>query len=145
MEVRMKRADGSPMWTVFSLASSEMAGEKVVLGGFLDITRRKAVEDRLHLYQEVFKHSVDGIMVIDKEGRILERNPSHERRTGFTDEDLKGKTLFDCSPREGRRGARRWREKGFTGGLESIEGRRAIPVLVSVFPSTTSMGSSTSS
>jgi PAS domain S-box-containing protein len=137
MEVRMKRADGSPMWTVFSLASSEMAGEKVVLGGFLDITRRKAVEDRLHLYQEVFKHSVDGIMVIDKEGRILERNPAHARRTGFTDEDLKGKTVFDLLTPEKAAEVRAAmeREGGFTGELEGIskEGER-IPVLVSVFP-----------
>jgi PAS domain S-box-containing protein len=137
MEVRVKRADGSPMWTVFSLASSEMAGEKVVLGGFLDITRRKDVEDRLHLYQEIFKHSVDGIMVIDKEGRILERNPAHERRTGFTDEDLKGKTVFDLLTPEKAAEVRAAmeREGGFTGELEGIskDGER-IPVLVSVFP-----------
>jgi PAS domain S-box-containing protein len=133
----VKRADGSPMWTVFSLASSEMAGEKVVLGGFLDITRRKDVEDRLHLYQEIFKHSVDGIMVIDKEGRILERNPAHERRTGFTDEDLKGKTVFDLLTPEKAAEVRAAmeREGGFTGELEGIskDGER-IPVLVSVFP-----------
>jgi PAS domain S-box-containing protein len=137
MEVRVKRADGSPMWMVFSLASSEMAGEKVVLGGLLDITRRKDVEDQLHLYQEIFKHSVDGIMVIDKEGRILERNPSHERRTGFTDEDLKGKTLFDLLTPEKAAEVRAAmeREGGFTGELESVskDGER-IPVLVSVFP-----------
>jgi PAS domain S-box-containing protein len=137
MEVRVKRADGSPMWTVFSLASSEMAGEKVVLGGFLDITRRKDTEDRLHLYQEVFKHSVDGIMVVDKEGRILERNPAHERRTGFTDEDLKGKTVFDLLTPEKAAEVRAAmeREGGFTGELEGIskDGER-IPVLVSVFP-----------
>jgi len=137
MEVRVKRADGSPMWTVFSLASSEMAGEKVVLGGFLDITRRKDTEDRLHLYQEVFKHSVDVIMVIDKEGRILERNPSHERRTGFTDEDLKGKTVFDLLTPEKAAEVRAAmeREGGFTGELEGIsKGGERIPVLVSVFP-----------
>ena len=137
MEVRVKRADGSPMWTVFSLASSEMAGEKVVLGGFLDITRRKDTEDRLHLYQEVFKHSVDGIMVVDKEGRILERNPAHERRTGFTDEDLKGKTVFDLLTPEKAAEVRAAmeREGGFTGELEGIsKGGERIPVLVSVFP-----------
>jgi len=137
MEVRVKRADGSPLWTVFSLAASEMAGEKVVLGGFLDITRRKDTEDRLHLYQEVFKHSVDVIMVIDKEGRILERNPAHQRRTGYTDEDLKGKTVYDLLSPEKAAEVREAmdREGRFTGELEGIskEGER-IPVLVSVFP-----------
>ncbi|MGH9390360.1 MAG: PAS domain S-box protein, partial [Vicinamibacteria bacterium] len=137
MEVRVKRADGSPMWTVFSLASSEMAGEKVVLGGFLDITRRKGLEDRLHLYQEVFKHSVDVILVIDKEGHILERNPAHERRSGYTDEDLKGKTVFDLLIPERAAEVRRAMETEgrFTGELEgrSKDGE-PIPVLVSVFP-----------
>jgi PAS domain S-box-containing protein len=137
LEVRVKRADGSPMWTVFSLASSEMGGEKVVLGGFLDITRRKDLEDRLHLYHEVFKHSVDVIMVVDKEGRILERNPAHQRRTGFTDEDLEGKTVFDFLTPEKAAEVRAAMESGggFTGELEAVSksGER-IPVLVSVFP-----------
>jgi len=137
MEVRVKRADGSPMWTVFSLATSEMAGEKVVLGGLLDITRRKDLADRLHLYQEVFKHSVDVILVIDKEGHILERNPAHQRRTGFTDEDLKDKTVYDFLTPEKAFEVREAMEKegGFTGELEGMsrDGER-IPVLVSVFP-----------
>ncbi len=137
MEVRVKRADGSPMWTVFSLATSEMAGEKVVLGGLLDITRRKDLADRLHLYQEVFKHSVDVILVIDKEGHILERNPAHQRRTGFTDEDLKDKTVYDFLTSEKAFEVREAMEKegGFTGELEGMskDGER-IPVLVSIFP-----------
>ncbi len=137
MEVRVKRADGTPMWTVFSLASSEMGGEKVVLGGFLDITRRKGLEDRLHLYREVFKHSVDGIMVIDKEGHILERNPAHERRTGYSDEDLKGKTVFDLLTPEKAAEVRQAMERDgrFTGELEGTsKDGEPIPVLVSVFP-----------
>jgi PAS domain S-box-containing protein len=137
LEVRVKRADGSPMWTVFSLAISEMAGEKVVLGGFLDITRRKDLEDRLNLYREVFKHSVDGIMVIDREGRILERNPAHERRTGYTDEDLKTMTAFDLfSPEKGAEVREALDRDGrFTGEVEGVskDGER-IPALVSVFP-----------
>ena len=137
MEVRVKRADGTPMWTVFSLGLSEMGGERVVLGGFLDITRRKDLEDRLHLYQEVFKHSVDVILVMDKEGHILERNPAHQRRTGFTDEDLKDKTVYDFLTPEKAAEMREAmeREGGFAGELEGMSrnGER-IPVLVSVFP-----------
>jgi PAS domain S-box-containing protein len=137
MEVRVKRADGTPLWTVFSLGLSEMGGEKVVLGGFLDITRRKELENRLHLYREVFKHSIDVIMVIDKEGHILERNPAHQRRTGFTDEDLRNKTVFDLLPPERAAEVRQAldREGGFTGELEgSSKDGENIPVLVSVFP-----------
>jgi PAS domain S-box-containing protein len=137
LEVRVKRADGTPIWTVFSLASSEIAGEKVVLGGFLDITRRKELEEKLRLYHEVFKHSVDVIMVVDKEGHILERNPAHERRTGFTDEDLKGKTAYDLLPSEKAAEVRHAieTEGSYRGEMEGTtkEGER-VPVLASIFP-----------
>jgi two-component system NtrC family sensor kinase len=137
MEVRVKRADGSPIWTVFSLAASEMAGEKVVLGGFLDITRRKQLEEKLRLYHEVFKHSVDVIMVIDKEGHILERNPAHERRTGFTDEDLKGKSVYDLLPPEkaAEVQAAIATEGSYRGEMEgNTKAGERVPVHVSIFP-----------
>lgn len=95
LEVRIKRADGAKIWTMFSVAVSEIGGEKVVLGGFLDITRRKQIEEKLRIYREVFIHSIDVIVVIDQNGHIIERNPAHRRRTGFTDEEVVGKSAFD--------------------------------------------------
>ena len=99
LEVKVRRADGSFKWMVFSLAKTEIGGEEVVLGGFLDITRRKEMEEKLRIYREVFIHSVDVITIIDKEGHIIERNPAHRQRTGWTDEDLVDKTIFDLSSR----------------------------------------------
>ena len=95
LEVRIRKADGTAIWTVFSLAQAEIGGEKVILGGFVDITRRKELEERLRIYHEVFIHSVDVITVIDKDGHIVERNPAHEQRTGWTDEDVIGKSVFE--------------------------------------------------
>ena len=95
LEVKVRRADGSFKWMVFSLAETEIGGEEVVLGGFLDITRQKEMEEKLRIYREVFIHSVDVITIIDKEGHIIERNPAHRQRTGWTDEDLVDKTIFD--------------------------------------------------
>ena len=95
LEVRIRKADGTAIWTMFSLAQAEIGGEKVILGGFVDITRRTELEERLRIYHEVFIHSVDVITVIDKDGHIVDRNPSHERRTGWTDEDVIGKTMFE--------------------------------------------------
>ncbi len=95
LEVRIKRADDAKIWTMFSVAVSEIGGEKVVLGGFLDITRRKQIEEKLRIYREVFIHSIDVIVVIDQNGHIIERNPAHRRRTGFTDEEVVGKSAFD--------------------------------------------------
>jgi PAS domain S-box-containing protein len=137
LELQMRRADGSPFWTLLSLAISEMGGEKVVLGGILDITRRKELETRLHLYREVFKHSVDVILVIDQDGRILERNPAHERRTGFTEEDVKGKNAYEFLMPEKAAEVKEAleREGRYTGEMEGLSkaGER-IPILVSIFP-----------
>ncbi len=95
LEVRVRKADGTAIWTMFSLARAEIGGEKVILGGFVDITRRKELEERLRIYHEVFIHSVDVITVVDKDGHIVERNPAHEQRTGWTDEDVVDKSMFE--------------------------------------------------
>ncbi len=95
VEVRVRKSDGTPIWTVFSLAETEIGGEKVVLGGFLDITRRKHLEEKLRIYHEVFTHSVDVITVIDKKGRIIERNPAHAQRTGWSDEEVASRSMFE--------------------------------------------------
>jgi PAS domain S-box-containing protein len=137
LELRLKKSDGTPIWTVFSLALSEMAGEEVVLGGFLDITRRKEIEEKLRLYHEVFRHSVDVIMVIDAEGKILERNPAHRERTGFTDEDIARMTVYDLLPPERVPEVKESiaRTGRYAGELEGIrkDGTR-IPVHASIFP-----------
>ena len=137
LEVQVRHADGSFKWMVFSLAKTEIGGEEVVLGGFLDITRRKEMEEKLRIYREVFMHSVDVITIIDKEGHIIERNPAHRQRTGWTDEDIVGKSMFDfLEPGEtsnlkeaiAKTGSYRGEARGV-----SKDGT-SIPIDVSIFP-----------
>jgi PAS domain S-box-containing protein len=137
LEVRIKRADGNPLWTVFSLARSEMAGQDVVLGGFLDITRRKEMEEKLRIYHEVFRHSVDVILVLDSEGHIVERNPAHEKRTGFTDQDIAGKSAYDFMGAGHKLAIKETiqKEGSYRGEAEAyIKDGTRIPVDVSIFP-----------
>jgi PAS domain S-box-containing protein len=137
VEVRVRKADGTPVWAMFSLAEAEIGGEKVVLGGFLDITRRKQLEEKLRIYHEVFIHSVDVITVIDKEGRIIERNPAHQQRTGWTDDDVAKRTVFEFL------GADKAQEiknavaatGSYRGEAEAISKTGAIvPIDISIFP-----------
>ncbi len=102
LEVQVRRADGSFKWMVFSLAETEIGGEEVVLGGFLDITRRKEMEEKLRIYREVFWHSVHQLMqrlvawldgdvrekrvVLDR-GLDLPRNSKGSGRNETVDED----------------------------------------------------------
>ncbi len=54
-ETRLKKVDGSIFWAICSLAVSEISGEKVIIGGVNDITKRRkaeiAVENRLRYEQ----------------------------------------------------------------------------------------------
>lgn len=137
LEVRVRRADGSAIWTVFSLAQTEIGGEKVILGGFVDITRRKELEEKLRIYHEVFIHSVDVITVIDKDGRIVERNPAHEQRTGWSDEEIAGKSAYDfLDVAQAEEIKRQIETKGsYRGEAEGVtKSGENVPIDISIFP-----------
>ena len=137
LEVRMRKADGTALWAVFSLAQAEIGGEKVILGSFVDITRRKELEERLRIYHEVFIHSVDVITVMDKRGHIVERNPAHERRTGWTDEDIIGKTMFEfLGPEKAAEIQQAIATTGsYRGEAEGVtKSGVSIPIDISIFP-----------
>ena len=44
------------------------------------------------LYREIFRRSIDGIAIIDRNGFYVEQNAAHEELTGYTDGDLHGET-----------------------------------------------------
>ena len=62
-------------------------------GTVQDISARKFTEERLLLAQEVFQNAIEGIIVTDREGIILETNPAFSCITGYAGEDVKGKNL----------------------------------------------------
>ncbi len=55
------------------------------------VSRRRS-EEELHLYREMFHHSIDGIAVIDSAGRYLEHNPAHQAMIGYSLDELRGRT-----------------------------------------------------
>ncbi|MDH4035275.1 MAG: PAS domain S-box protein, partial [candidate division Zixibacteria bacterium] len=89
-EVRLKKKGGQPLWTIFSLAITNISGEQVIMGGLYDITARRQAEEQLKLYREIYLSSNDGIVVIDDNGKYVESNPTHKELAGKTAEDLKG-------------------------------------------------------
>ncbi|HWR13773.1 MAG TPA: ATP-binding protein [Terriglobales bacterium] len=57
------------------------------------VTAAKTAAGKIdELYREIFRRSIDGIAIIDAEGRYLDQNPAHEELTGYTDSDLKNQT-----------------------------------------------------
>ncbi len=58
----------------------------------LDITARKQAEANLMLAQQVFRHAAEGILITDASQRILEANKGFEEITGYSREEVIGKT-----------------------------------------------------
>lgn len=50
------------------------------------------LEDRLSLYREIFVEALDGVAVIDPQGRYLEQNRAHLELLGYSDAELAGRT-----------------------------------------------------
>ena len=60
---------------------------------FRDITQRLASESRLQLAAKVFESSLDAIFVTDADHRIVAANPSCERLTGYSRQELAGRPM----------------------------------------------------
>ena len=74
-----------------------------LVGGFVDITEHKRVEDSLkkseRKYRQLFERSTDAIFVVDKStGRYLDANAAAEELTGFPVSDLKNLTTQEVTP-----------------------------------------------
>jgi len=57
-----------------------------------DITKRKQVEEKLLLSQEIIANTQDPISILDLQGRFLYQNASHASLVGFADDELLGRT-----------------------------------------------------
>jgi len=94
-EVRVRRADGSVIWAVFSLVLTELRGEPVIVAGSYDVTRRKQAEEALEKERNFVSAVLDTaaalVVVLDPEGRVVRFNRACERITGYTFEEIRGK------------------------------------------------------
>jgi PAS domain S-box-containing protein len=77
-------------WSNTALTNEQGELEFIVAIGN-DITEAREAEEKLRLYHEIYMNSIDVITVLDTEGRIVERNPAHEKKSGFEDHEVLGK------------------------------------------------------
>ena len=57
-----------------------------------DLDELRETRDRKQLYEEIFRHALEGIAVISAAGVYLEQNLAHSLLTGLRDEDLAAQT-----------------------------------------------------
>lgn len=94
LELEMVRPDGSPGWmhargeAVFD----DNGNVRMLQGVASDITERKQAQARIQLAASVFNHAREGIMVTDANGTILDVNDAFVRITGYTREEVLGRS-----------------------------------------------------
>ncbi len=63
-----------------------------LLGIGRDVTERRRLEEQNRLAAQVYRHTGEGMLVTDAEFRILDINPAGMRITGYSLEDVRGRT-----------------------------------------------------
>lgn len=92
-EYRVKRfGDGKVLW-VHALGKLQLGDDGVpthIRGTVQDISRRKFAEEALWLAIKVFHNTSEGIVVLDRDFRIVETNPAFSAITGYSADELRG-------------------------------------------------------
>jgi PAS domain S-box-containing protein len=101
-EAQLRRRDGSVIWVEDNAQVVRDAEGRVLYyeGSLQDITERKRAEEALRMSEEkfarAFRNSPDIIVLTSlAEGRIVEVNDSLERATGYTHDEIIGKTTTE--------------------------------------------------
>lgn len=69
------------------------------------------IEDASIRFQEIFKGSTEGIVIVDKSGTIVEANPSSERIFGYEKGELIGKPMENLIPKNIREQHHHYRDQ----------------------------------
>ncbi len=98
-EIRLKSPSGEAVWCIFSLVTTEIAGEKVIIGGLYDITQRREMEEELrqerNFISAVLRTAGALVVVLDPGGRIVQFNRACEEVSGYSAQEVVGRCVWD--------------------------------------------------
>lgn len=92
IEKRYVKKDGTLVWALLTVSPLWSPGQKpdYILVVIRDITVRKNAEERLVFAAKVFENSIEGIVVTDANGEILQVNKAFSTITGYSPEEAIG-------------------------------------------------------
>ncbi|MFM7329909.1 MAG: ATP-binding protein, partial [Bacteroidota bacterium] len=96
LDLRLKN---SQKWIVLSASCREDATDGVIVTGTIqDISDRKLAEAEVQKLSQVARLSTNGIIITDKQKRIVWANQSTEQLTGYTLAEMRGQSpsMFQC-------------------------------------------------
>ncbi len=97
-EYRFIKKNKDLIWVMETMTSIEWKGERAALGSFMDTTRHKLAEERLHREEKLFKtladQSADIIAIVNRGGVILYENPAVAKLLGFLPKERTGQASF---------------------------------------------------
>ena len=91
---RLRHQDGGYRWLYArgQLLLDEQGTPNRFIGTSSDITQRRADEDSLRQAAAVFDSTLEGVLVTDREQHIVHVNPAFTRITGYSPEEVLGRT-----------------------------------------------------
>jgi PAS domain S-box-containing protein len=99
-EMRLRKQDGSAVWVLINgtLLEDDAGQRTQIEETLIDITERKLAEEALRESEARFRTvatSTASAMLIHRNGRLLYANPSMERISGYTQDELRQMNLRD--------------------------------------------------
>ena len=91
-EWKHRRLDGEEFFADVLLTRMKIGEKTIIQGTVRDITERIEAEKRSMLWSKVLEHSTEGIIICDLQGQIVVANKAFERLTGFSADEVVGKT-----------------------------------------------------
>ncbi len=100
------RADGSRFPVELAITMANVEGTELFMASVNDITERKRADarilDREARLRSIFEGAVDGIIVLDAQGRIESFNPAAERLFGYRSAEIVGQGISLLLPDDER-------------------------------------------
>ncbi|RWX55846.1 EAL domain-containing protein [Photobacterium chitinilyticum] len=93
LDKRFIRKGGDIVYVHVTIACYRVKGQvQFAIAGILDITERKLAEESLQLASMVYQNSSEAMVVTDSDGEIITTNPAFTEITGYSQNDVKGKS-----------------------------------------------------